>query len=208
MEQQETNSVLSVEETSSVLSVGALAPNFRLASAQGPDIALEDYRGQRNVLLWLSKGLFCPFCRRYMTQLRLGYRELQERNTEILQVTWSTQPEAQLYFRQYPLSFPYLCDADRSVYSLYGVRIVRVGIGERAAEMASGMVAMMSDRLLRGEKTALPMVPMKRYGLTDMEQQAVFLIDKTGLIRYVHTTGSLGGLPSNAEYVRQLDGLQ
>ena len=36
---------------------------------------------------------------------------------------------------------------------------------------------------------------MKRYGLTDMEQQAVFLIDKAGVIRYVHTTGPLGGLP-------------
>ena len=196
------------QETTGVLSVGTLAPNFRLASAQGPDIALEDYRGQRNVLLWLSKGLFCPFCRRYMTQLRLGYRELQERNTEILQVTWSTQPEAQLYFRQYPLSFPYLCDADRAVYPLYGVSIVRVGIGERAAEIANGMVAMVSDRLFRGEKTALPMVPMKRYGLTDMEQQAVFLIDKTGVIRSVHTTGPLGGLPPTAEYVRQLDSIQ
>ena len=196
------------QEISDVPSVGTLAPNFRLASAQGPDIALEDYREQRNVLLWLSKGLFCPFCRRYMTQLRFGYRELQERNTEILQVTWSTQPEAQLYFRQYPLSFPYLCDADRAVSSLYGVRIVRVGVGQHVAGMAMGMAAMVSDRLLRGEKTALPMVPMKRYGLTDMDQQAVFLIDKAGLIRYVHTTGSLGGLPSNTEYMRQIDGLQ
>ena len=74
--------------------------------------------------------------------------------------------------------------------------------------MASGMVAMVSDRLFRGEKTAFPMVPMKRYGLTDMEQQAVFLIDKAGLIRYMHTTGSLGGLPSTAEYLRELDKLQ
>jgi hypothetical protein len=41
-----------------------------------------------------------------------------------------------------------------------------------------------------------------------MEQQAVFLIDKAGVIRYVHTTGSLGGLPANAEYVRQLATLQ
>ena len=158
------------QEQSGVLSVGTFAPNFRLASAQGPDIALEDYRGQRNVLLWLSKGLFCPFCRRYMTQLRFGYRELQERNTEILQVTWSTQPEAQLYFRQYPLSFPYLCDADRAVYPLYGVSIVRVGIGERAAEMAIGMVAMVSDRLFRGEKTAFPWsyetLRFDRYGTT------------------------------------------
>lgn len=143
-----------------------------------------------------------------MTQLRFGYRELQERNTEVLQVTWSTQSEAQLYFRQYPLSFPYLCDADRAVPSLYGVRIVRVGIGQHAAGMAMGMAAAVSDRLFRGEKTALPMVPMMRYGLTDTEQQAVFLIDKAGLIRYVHTTGSLGGLPSNAEYMRQLDELQ
>jgi putative peptide zinc metalloprotease protein len=196
------------QETSGVLSVGTLAPNFRLASAQGPDIALEDYRGQRNVLLWLSRGLFCPFCRRYMTQLRFGYREFQARNTEILQVTWSTQSEAQLYFRQYPLSFPYLCDADRAVYSLYGVRMVHLGIGQRAASMALGMVATASDRLFRGEKTASPMAPMKRYGSTDMEQQAVFLVDKAGLIRYVHTTGSLGGLPSNVEYMRQLDGLQ
>ena len=78
-----------------------VAPNFRLVSAQGPDIALEDYQGQRNMLLWFSRGLACPFCRRYMAQLRLGYQELQA-NTEILQITCSTSAEAQLYFRQYP----------------------------------------------------------------------------------------------------------
>ena len=38
--------------------VGAPAPNFRLAAAQGCDIALEDYRGKRNVVLWFSKGIF------------------------------------------------------------------------------------------------------------------------------------------------------
>ena len=38
--------------------VGAAAPNFRLAAAQGSDIALEDYHGKRNVVLWFSKGIF------------------------------------------------------------------------------------------------------------------------------------------------------
>jgi peroxiredoxin len=37
--------------------VGEPAPPFRLASAQGPEIALEDYRG-RSLVLWFSKGLF------------------------------------------------------------------------------------------------------------------------------------------------------
>jgi len=193
--------------TNGVLKVGAPAPNFRLVSAQGPEITLEDYRGQRNVILWLSRGLFCPFCRRYMTQLRLGYREIQERGAEILQVTWSTPEEARLYFQQYQLLFPYLCDPERAVYPLYGIRMIQEGIGARAVGMAVGTAVALSDRLFRGEKTASP-APFKRYGSTDMEQQAIFLIDKSGIIRYAHTSSSLGGLPSNAEYLRQLDRLQ
>jgi peroxiredoxin len=46
------------QESTGVLEVGTLAPNFRLASAQGGEIALEDYRGQRNVVLWFSQGLY------------------------------------------------------------------------------------------------------------------------------------------------------
>jgi peroxiredoxin len=37
--------------------VGAAAPGFRLPSAQGQEIALEDYRDRRKVVLWFSKGL-------------------------------------------------------------------------------------------------------------------------------------------------------
>jgi putative peptide zinc metalloprotease protein len=198
MEQKET--------PNGALKVGAPAPNFRLVSAQGPEITLEGYRGQRNVILWLSRGLFCPFCRRYMTQLRLSYREIQERGAEILQVTYSTPEEARLYFQQYQLLFPYLCDPERAVYPLYGVSMIHMGAWTKAAHAAAGMTAAMSDRLFRGEKMVSP-APFKRYGSTDMEQQAVFIIDKSGIIRYVQTSGSLGGLPSNAEYLRQLDSL-
>jgi putative peptide zinc metalloprotease protein len=195
------------KETNGVLAVGTPAPNFRLVSAQGPEITLEDYRGQRNVILWLSIGLFCPFCRRYMTQLRLGYREIQERGAEILQVTWSTPEEARLYFQQYQLLFPYLCDPERAVYPLYGISMIHVGVWAKAAHAAAGMTVAISDRLFHGEKTASP-VPFKRYGSTNMKQEAVFIIDKSGIIRYAHSSSSLGGLPSNAEYFRQLDRLQ
>ncbi len=37
--------------------IGETAPPFRLPSAQGPDVALTDYRGRR-LVLWFSKGLF------------------------------------------------------------------------------------------------------------------------------------------------------
>jgi len=37
--------------------VGEPAPAFRLPTSDGREIALEDYRGSRRVVLWFSKGL-------------------------------------------------------------------------------------------------------------------------------------------------------
>ena len=38
--------------------IGTPAPVFRLATAAGTEVSLEDYRGARSVVLWFSKGLF------------------------------------------------------------------------------------------------------------------------------------------------------
>jgi peroxiredoxin len=53
--------------------VGRTAPEFKLAAAHGGDIGPQDFRGSKHVVLWFSKGLFCPFCRRNMAQLALRY---------------------------------------------------------------------------------------------------------------------------------------
>jgi peroxiredoxin len=42
----------------SVPAVGTPAPPFRLPSASGAEVALDDYRGRQKVVLWFSKGLF------------------------------------------------------------------------------------------------------------------------------------------------------
>ena len=46
------------KETTGMVTVGSAAPNFRLASAQGQEVALEDYKGRQSIVLWFSKGLF------------------------------------------------------------------------------------------------------------------------------------------------------
>ena len=38
--------------------IGAPAPSFRLSTATGTEVSLEDYRGVKSVVLWFSKGLF------------------------------------------------------------------------------------------------------------------------------------------------------
>ena len=42
------------------IAVGQAAPSFRLPSAQGPEIGLEDFRGKKNVVVWFTKGMACP----------------------------------------------------------------------------------------------------------------------------------------------------
>ena len=67
----------------SALTAGQPAPGFRLPSAQGPEVALEDYRGRRNVIVWFTKGMACVFCRQHMSQLARAYGEIQRRNGEV-----------------------------------------------------------------------------------------------------------------------------
>ena len=64
--------------------IGRAAPEFRLASAQGGEIGPQDFRGKNRVVLWFSKGLFCPFCRRNMAQLGLRYPEIQAMQAEAM----------------------------------------------------------------------------------------------------------------------------
>ncbi len=142
-----------------------------------------------------------------MAQLRLNYQEFQKRDTEVLQITCSTPEEARLYFQQYQLLFPYLCDPELAVYQLYRVPVLERGLFESIRTVAAAITVEMSDRLLRGEKSASGTSYRQRYGST-VPDQALLIVDKTGIIRYVHTAGPIGGLPSNAEYFRQLDRLQ
>jgi peroxiredoxin len=101
--------------------IGEKAPDFRLAAASGGDIALSDFLGRKNLLLWFSKGLFCPFCRRNKARLSQAYPQFQSSDAEILQITHNTMDEANLYFRNYHLVTPYLCDPDRQVHLRYGI---------------------------------------------------------------------------------------
>jgi hypothetical protein len=86
--------------------------------------------------------------------------------------------------------------------------MVHKGLVEVARNFAVSSAAVASDRLLRGEKSPSPAPYFKRYGFAQDSPQAVFIVDKLGIIRYVSTSGPLGAIPSNAELLRQLATLQ
>jgi hypothetical protein len=138
-----------------------------------------------------------------MAQLRLGYPEIQKRGAEVLQVTHNTTVEAQRYFRHYPIAFPYLCDPERTVHEAYGLGMESASVKSVVASFAAAT----GDLLRQGEKTALPLPFMMRYGYKDSPQAVVF-VDRDGVIGHIVQAGPNAELPSNAEILRRLDGLR
>ena len=58
-----------------------------------------------------------------------------------------------------------------------------------------------------GEKTALPIPFMVRYGYKD-SPQAVVIVDREGIVRHLVQAGPNAELPSNAEILRRLDAIR
>jgi alkyl hydroperoxide reductase subunit AhpC len=135
-----------------------------------------------------------------MAQLRLGYPEIARSGAEVLQITHNTAAEAQRYFKHYPIAFPYLCDPERKVHEAYGLALETASAKNVVASMATAT----GDLLRRGEKTALPIPFMMRYGYKD-SPQAVVIVDREGIVRHVVQAGPNAELPSNAEILRRLD---
>ena len=138
-----------------------------------------------------------------MAQLRLGYPEIQRSGAEVLQITHNTAAEAQRYFKHYPIAFPYLCDPERAVHEAYGLALETASAKNVIASAATAA----SDLLRRGEKTALPIPFMMRYGYKD-SPLAVVLVDRAGIVRHVVQAGPNAELPSNAEILRRLDAIR
>jgi peroxiredoxin len=190
------------------ITVGQPAPAFRLPSAQGPEIGLEDYRGKKHLVVWFTKGMACPFCRSQMTQLSRAYPDVQRLGGEILEITVSPVRRARIYAEKFRLPFPYLCDPDYQVRRLWGVASREHGLGHYVSAFVRGMRMQVPPNDF-GDFSP-PMDEVRR--LLNDDDMGFFIVDKQGTVRYA-TTGVYRGdesgvpLPNNDEVLRELEKL-
>ena len=86
------------------LHLGETAPNFVLdAITREGKIAIDDYRGQKPVLVGLYRGLHCPFCRRHIAAISQLTPTLNNKGIESLTVVNTPLERARLYFRYHPM---------------------------------------------------------------------------------------------------------
>ncbi len=183
------------------IAVGALAPLFRLLSAQGPEVGLEDYRTRSHVLVWFTKGIACPFCRRQMVQVAKLYPRLCELGTEILLIAPTRLEQARLYMRRFAVPYPYLCDPDYQVRRAWGLEVrqsagayLRMFLAARTLQRVD--VPQSDDIEMRPRLQEVPTL------LTD-EDAGLFLVDREGVIRWGET-GAYVGASGSGPVIRPL----
>jgi peroxiredoxin len=190
--------------------VGQPAPNFKLPSAQGPEVSLADYRGKKNVIVWFTKGMACVFCRQHMSQLARAYGEIQKRNAEVLEISPSTPEKGRLYASKYKLPFPYLCDPEDTARQ--GWRIAQRSHGPvyYAGMLIGGMMVKPPDNDFDKKPPMFGEIPK----LLRDDDMGFFIVDRGGVIRYAYTGSyvdtsgpkpSTRPIPANEEILKELD---
>ncbi len=99
--------------------IGSIAPDFKLRATNGQEIALSDFRGKSNVILFFIRETTCAQCRTHVAQLGSMHEQFREAGAEIIVILGNDLDTAKEYADGIGLPFPILSDPGREVYNLY-----------------------------------------------------------------------------------------
>lgn len=110
---------IACEEKNMSLSIGDIAPDFKLRDETGTWRSLNEFRGNKVALYFYPKD-DTPGCTKQACSLRDGYEDLQKANIIVLGISYDTPESHQKFIEKYALPFPLLSDEEKSVAKNYG----------------------------------------------------------------------------------------
>ena len=102
------------------LKVGDTAPPFTTTAADGKRIALADFAGKQNVVLFFYPQAETAICTKEACSFRDMYEELLAADTQVIGVSYDSREVSQGFASHHRLPFPLLPDTDHSVAKAYG----------------------------------------------------------------------------------------
>ena len=101
--------------------VGNKAPGFSLKNQAGQTIALKDFSGKKNVVVYFYPKALTPGCTTQACGLRDIKQELADRDTVVLGISPDPEAKLQKFIDKYKLNFDLLADEDHATAEKYGV---------------------------------------------------------------------------------------
>ena len=102
-----------------MLKEGSAAPAFKTTDANGNNVKLADFRGQKVVLYFYPKD-DTPGCTKEACSFRDAFADFKKRGIKILGVSLDNETSHQKFAKKYQLPFTLLADTDRSISEAYG----------------------------------------------------------------------------------------
>ena len=106
---------------STALPVGAVAPDFKLPSTAGSDVALSSFRGRKHVLLAFFPLAFTSTCTAENCAFSEDYDAFERAGTIVLPISVDSVPTLKEYKAKHALRQDMLSDFRRDVSRAYGV---------------------------------------------------------------------------------------
>lgn len=107
------------EGTNMQLSVGDIAPDFRLKDETGTYRTLSEFTGKKVVIYFYPKD-DTPGCTKEACSFRDGYREIQAQEIVILGISYDSSSSHKKFKEKYNLPFSLLSDEKKEAAKAYG----------------------------------------------------------------------------------------
>ena len=104
-----------------MIDVGSVAPDFRLPALRGGEIALSDFRGQKNVVLFFYPRDESPGCTVEACTFRDSYEDFTALGAEVIGVSADGADSHDGFAKKHRLPFILASDTDGSAARAFGV---------------------------------------------------------------------------------------
>ena len=101
------------------LSAGDPAPPFTLSAADGSEVSLSDFEGQR-VIVYFYPAAMTPGCTTQAVDFTAAMEDLSAAGLHVLGISPDAPPKLAEFREQESVAFPLLSDPDRATLSAYG----------------------------------------------------------------------------------------
>lgn len=116
---------------SASLAPGAKAPPFELPSFPGEKVALRQFKGEKNVILYFYPRDNTPGCTTEACEFRDSLAALRKTDTVVLGVSTDSLKSHEKFSAKFELGFPLLADEDHVVAEKYGAWVEKSQYGRK-----------------------------------------------------------------------------
>jgi peroxiredoxin Q/BCP len=101
--------------------IGNKAPVFNLKNQKGESVALKDFAGKKNVVLYFYPKALTPGCTTQACGIRDTQKELADRDTVVFGVSPDPIEKLQKFIDKHELNFDLLSDEGHKLTEKYGI---------------------------------------------------------------------------------------